>query len=440
MAEPRPVTYVNLNAPAGNYESQLADIKRRQKLAEFLAQQGGEDIKVESVNGIPTPISPFQGLANVFQSGLGAYMQGNAAKEQAALDEAQSQKYADVLSQMYDERPDMSNENDIAVTGRFDPATGRPGANVMTIDGRGAFKRPPTSAEQSRAALGLIGTKYAELVPGMLSDAQRTAAEARETKRYETGQERLDREEAARIAQLKLEADRFEIEQTRQAKEDAESARRFGITSQISMDNANKPETPGSPKTYKIKDRDGNVVTRFMTPQDALAYSNSGFEVSESTPLKPVPAAIAKSIESNGTMLKKLYSAYDLVDKHPNSFGLMFGLSDAANQRLDPQGVLARSTVTDISSLKIHDRSGAVNPEAEMKRLRPFIPNVYDTTPAIKTKINQLIFEVESIINDQSSNYTEDEGYKTPPSLKSAADAIKKRTRLMELRAKQRNP
>ena len=66
MADPRN-TYVNLTAPAGGYESQLADIKRRQKMAELLAQQGSEDIKVESVNGVPTPISPFQGLAKALQ-------------------------------------------------------------------------------------------------------------------------------------------------------------------------------------------------------------------------------------------------------------------------------------------------------------------------------------------------------------------------------------
>jgi len=128
-------------------------------------------------------------------------MQGNAAKEQTSLDAAQSQKYADALSQMYNERPDMSNKNDVAITGRFDPTTGKPGANVMTIDTSGIYNRQPTSAEQSQAARGLIGTKYAELVPGMLSEAQRTAADARETQRYETGQDRLGREEDARLKQ-----------------------------------------------------------------------------------------------------------------------------------------------------------------------------------------------------------------------------------------------
>ena len=87
MADPRN-TYVNLTAPAGGYESQLADIKRRQKMAELLAQQGSEDIKVESVNGVPTPISPFQGLAKALQSGMGDYLGGKAAEDEALAKKA----------------------------------------------------------------------------------------------------------------------------------------------------------------------------------------------------------------------------------------------------------------------------------------------------------------------------------------------------------------
>jgi hypothetical protein len=104
MAEPR---YVNLTAPAGGYESQLADIKRRQKMAELLAQQGGEDIKVESVGGIPTPISPFQGLAKALQSGMGAYLSSSAAEDEAALKKEQGESRAKAL-ELYFQNPDTT--------------------------------------------------------------------------------------------------------------------------------------------------------------------------------------------------------------------------------------------------------------------------------------------------------------------------------------------
>ena len=63
--------YVNLNAPVGGYESQLADIARRQKYAELLAQQGGEDIKVEDVGGSTSNLS--SSVAAPFQVGAGGF-------------------------------------------------------------------------------------------------------------------------------------------------------------------------------------------------------------------------------------------------------------------------------------------------------------------------------------------------------------------------------
>ena len=105
-----------VNLTSNNYDSQLADILRRQKYAELLAQQGNEDIKVESVNGVPTPISPFQGLAKVFQSGMGAYLAGQSSKDKATLDKTTSERLSDALANY-----------------------GRPntGANVGTVDTSG---------------------------------------------------------------------------------------------------------------------------------------------------------------------------------------------------------------------------------------------------------------------------------------------------------------
>jgi hypothetical protein len=80
--------YVNLTP----YDAQLAAIQRQQKYAELLAQQGAEPIDVQSVNGIPTPISPFQGLAKVFQTGMGAYLAGQSSKDKATLDKTTSER------------------------------------------------------------------------------------------------------------------------------------------------------------------------------------------------------------------------------------------------------------------------------------------------------------------------------------------------------------
>jgi hypothetical protein len=206
MATNAPTTpnYISLTSGNTDYASQLAAIARRQKYAELLAQQGGKDIDVQSVGGVPTPISPFQGLAKVFQTGMGAYLSGKAGEDEAALDTVQSKKYADALAAMYNERPDMTNKNDLVITGRIDPATHKPGPNVGTIDTRGVFNRPTTGPEQMEAARGLVGTKYESMVPGMLSEAQRTSRQGVEDDRYAAGQARLDTQEAERLAQQRL--------------------------------------------------------------------------------------------------------------------------------------------------------------------------------------------------------------------------------------------
>lgn len=78
-----------VNLTTNDYASQLAAIARRQKYAELLAQQGAEDIDVQSVGGIPTPISPFQGLAKVLKSGMGAYLGRKAGEDEAAATAAE---------------------------------------------------------------------------------------------------------------------------------------------------------------------------------------------------------------------------------------------------------------------------------------------------------------------------------------------------------------
>ena len=99
MATNAPTTpnYISLTSGNTDYASQLAAIARRQKYAELLAQQGGKDIDVQSVGGVPTPISPFQGLAKVFQTGMGAYLSGKAGEDEAALEASDNAALLDAL-------------------------------------------------------------------------------------------------------------------------------------------------------------------------------------------------------------------------------------------------------------------------------------------------------------------------------------------------------
>jgi hypothetical protein len=81
---------VNLTNPA----SQLAELQRRQKLAEALSAQGAEPIEVGSYKGIQAPISPLSGLAKVLQIYLGAKGQADILKERRGVEQRQNEAYS----------------------------------------------------------------------------------------------------------------------------------------------------------------------------------------------------------------------------------------------------------------------------------------------------------------------------------------------------------
>jgi hypothetical protein len=60
--------------------SQIAELQRRQKLAEALSAQGAAPIEVQSYKGIQAPISPFSALAKVLQTYMGAKQAADAIK------------------------------------------------------------------------------------------------------------------------------------------------------------------------------------------------------------------------------------------------------------------------------------------------------------------------------------------------------------------------
>lgn len=111
------------------YTNEIAEIQRRQRMAQLLQQQGIEPIESQTVSGRVVPISPWQILAKGLQAGMGAYQANKANKAAADLREQmaydQRQKEAEVASagqaimgRMYGERPTQYDKNGLPVTPR----------------------------------------------------------------------------------------------------------------------------------------------------------------------------------------------------------------------------------------------------------------------------------------------------------------------------------
>lgn len=77
---------VSLN---GDYATQLADLQRRQKMAELLQQQSIEPIQTSSYEGIQAPISPLSGLAKILEAYTAAKAMKDVTTKTSALQKAQ---------------------------------------------------------------------------------------------------------------------------------------------------------------------------------------------------------------------------------------------------------------------------------------------------------------------------------------------------------------
>lgn len=107
-------------------------------------------------------------------------------------------------------------------------------------------------------------------------------------------------------------------------------------------------------------------------------------------------AAVRREVSSNRAQIGVINEALAELAKYPEAVGLARMAGDAINQRVDPRGIPARAALSNIGSLRIHDRSGAAVTAKEFPRLRPFIPNVSDTYEKVKSNLEAMLRELES--------------------------------------------
>lgn len=81
--------------------SQIAELQRRQKLAEALSAQGASPIEVQSYKGIQAPISPLSGIAKVLQAYLGAKQAADAVKGEKEARQTAREESQTALKQYY---------------------------------------------------------------------------------------------------------------------------------------------------------------------------------------------------------------------------------------------------------------------------------------------------------------------------------------------------
>ena len=285
-----------VNLTTNDYASQLAAIARRQKYAELLAQQGAEAIDVQSVGGIPTPISPFQGLAKVLKSGMGAYLGRKAGEDEAEATAAEKNAVEEERARIFGMNPAVAATPLSQGAYQGVDAEGIPSYDVNL----------PTKAKAASYVFGPEDQMNALYKLGGRSDMGARAAATgipQVMRRLERADAQTDLaakqayDDKIREAALKLEAERFAIGQTRQATQDAESARRFGLTQA-----ANAAGRVPTMRFVTVDGPDGKPKRVMMSDAQIVSAQAGGANVSDTT-VKALPRLTSQQFIKLGESL-----------------------------------------------------------------------------------------------------------------------------------------
>lgn len=135
----------------------------------------------------------------------------------------------------------------------------------------------------------------------------------------------------------------------------------------------------------------------------------------ERAKLLTVPTKVENGYIGNTGTLGKLNEAIALVESNPDAFDwrTLFGTGVAS--RVDPKGIKARSAVSDIGSLQIHDRTGSAQTFHETQRMRPFVPDVQ--VDSSKKILENLLYLRNLVLMEQKAmreRYAQPDKYKNP--------------------------
>lgn len=96
----------NVSLTAG-YDAQLADLKRRQAIAQALQEQANAPLEIQSYKGIQAPIPWTAVLAKALQGGVAGYQQKKLAEQQAGLSQQARQQAVEFLRNMNSQVPNI---------------------------------------------------------------------------------------------------------------------------------------------------------------------------------------------------------------------------------------------------------------------------------------------------------------------------------------------
>lgn len=331
-------------------------LERRRRIAQQLLGQPIEVIPGQMVSGryvVPN-------LGHYFNAAMQKIM---AARDDTRLDEeeqALARREAEASRQMLSSIPDK-------------PGPERLQAQVAAM-------RVPSLREAIKAQM--LGDEQA---------AKRLeASEQAAANRYEKEQDRIDRGEQRA-------ADRVAREDLR---------RMPAVVVHTGGGGSGPANFGGAAPVIGMDPRTETPVYRHTKTGQLFRYDENGQPVPHEGAIGPKPvapsAAAQKAIHEGNIGIANIDAAIGLLQtpEGQNALGLKNVLpgAETVRQYTDPAGIAARAAVSNIGSLKLHDRSGAAVTISEFPRLRPFIPSPSDSPNAATTKLQGLKAEYARMV------------------------------------------
>lgn len=346
--------------PNYDFGGRSAILARRLREASGQANAEIGPEKGQMVGGFYVAPNPGQYFNAVMQKVLGSRDVARAEAEQEALNKEQLRRYEDISKQL-------------ATPGSMD------------------YSRPEDLAAENSRRMGLamqMGNLQLPMAQKVAQDYLSKGATFPEAlaqlqmKQIEAGQQNAMRlQEQARI-----EREREEGRNERAAQHNAlmmtlkQMGRAGGGSPQIAF--------------VQTVDENGNPVTQVVDKRQLTPGTQFG---------KAPTAAERKATAEANISIANINDALERVkNAKPSSFGVQYAIpgAEVAGQYLDKEGIEPRAVVSNIGSMKIHDRSGATVTISEFPRLAPFVPSAKDNKAAIQKKLGLLRDEYQRIADE----------------------------------------
>lgn len=312
--------YISLTEPDkdGDYSSRKSGIARQEKLAEMLSQMGAQEQAVSTAGGITAPMSGMGALARGLTSFGGSYLSAKAERDAAALDKASRAEAAAAGKALYtmpgtkgqlrisDEDPGTTAapmEMNMPTLPGQEPSGEKVQytLNMPNIPGRemGGGARPYEDQQRMLDKLDMSDNPYVAKM-ATVARGRIEAENLYKRGRTDTAADLADKrayDDNIMNAALRLEAERFAIEQTQQATKDAESARRFMLTQA-----ANAAGRVPTMRFVTVIGSDGKPKRVMMSDAEIVSAQAVGEKVSD-TAVKALPHLTSQQFMNLGQSL-----------------------------------------------------------------------------------------------------------------------------------------